>query len=340
MVTPVPIRRVKGTATTTHALVAAVASCMALVVAVTPAAAQEADAHAEARRQMFDAIAWADGPAQGRLGSVAEVRVPAGCRFTERNGAKAFMEATQNPPSGREQGVLLCTTGQEDAAAADSERSTWFVVYSYNPSGYVRDDEQGKLDADAILASLRDGTEAGNRERRSRGWEPLSLEGWVRPPFYDPATHNLTWSTQVRSASDGPSVNHSVRLLGRGGVMHADLVVSPEQLATTLGRFDQVVAGTTFSTGETYGEWREGDKVAEYGLTALVAGGAGAAAVKLGFFGKMWKVLLAIVIGAKKLVFVAVLGGLAWLKSLFKKRDSSVSASGGSPGASSAGPAV
>lgn len=95
-------------------------------------------------------------------------------------------------------------------------------------------------------------------------------------------THNLTWAVQANSGIEGPIVNHSVRLLGRGGMMHADLVTDPEQMATAMGAFNEVVSSHTFLPGRRYAEWVEGDKVAAYGLTALVAGGAGAVAMKTG----------------------------------------------------------
>jgi len=177
---------------------------------------------------------------------------------------------------------------------------------------------------------LREGQEAGNEERRRRGWDEIDIAGWARPPYYDSATHNLTWSTRIRSKSDptDETVNHSVRLLGRGGVMNADLVIDPKDLSTAVPTFDRIVAGYAYHPGSTYAEWREGDKVAEYGLTALIAGGAGAAAMKLGFFGKLWKVILAILIAGKKLVFVIVVAAVGVLRSLFgggKKSEKSES---------------
>ncbi len=62
---------------------------------------------------------------------------------------------------------------------------------------------------------------------------------------------------------------------------------------------------TQFNSGETYAEWKPGDKVAEYGLAGLIVGGAAAAAVKTGLFKGLWKILLvggaAILAGARKL---------------------------------------
>jgi uncharacterized membrane-anchored protein len=191
---------------------------------------------------------------------------------------------------------MLSPSGPDD--------QTWFVIFEFNPIGYVKDDEKGQLDANAILSSLKKGNERGNEERRKRGWATLDLLGWSTPPRYDPVTNNLTWA--IRASSEGSEViNHSVRLLGRKGVMDADLVLGPAQISSAVPEFDSLLAGFEFSQGNRYAEWVKGDKVAAYGLTALVAGGVGAAAVKSGALGKLWKLLA-----------VGVLAGLAGLKRI------------------------
>jgi uncharacterized membrane-anchored protein len=76
--------------------------------------------------------------------------------------------------------------------------------------------------------------------------------------------------------------------------------------------------GFTYVPGQTYGEFKPGDKIAEYGLAALVAGGAGVFAAKTGLFAKLWKFILA---------GLAAIG--AFLNKLFgfgKKTDANESA--------------
>jgi uncharacterized membrane-anchored protein len=127
----------------------------------------------------------------------------------------------------------------------------------------------------------------------------------VQKPYYDAATNNLTWSVDGKDQEEEHSINHSVRLLGRGGVMNVDLIADPGQMATAVPAFNAAMSGFTFKPGHRYSEWREGDKIASYGLTALVAGGVGAAAVKSGLIGKLWKLIvvgfLAIGAGIKRL---------------------------------------
>ncbi|HJU67898.1 MAG TPA: DUF2167 domain-containing protein [Gemmatimonadaceae bacterium] len=287
---------------------------LAVLASLTTASSLSAQSDDE-RRDIFNSIEWTDGPAEGRLGDVAHLAVPENCRFTGAKGAETFLELTENPTSGTEVGLLLCSTESADSSA-DPQR--WFVVYEYDASGYVKDDEKTQLDADKILSTLREGNAAGNRERRRRGWSELTLDGWIRPPYYDESTNNLTWATRVIADGD-TAANHSVRLLGRGGVMKVDLVTDPAGLTAVLPSFDGVVATTKFNPGNTYAEWRSGDKVAAYGLTALVAGGA---AVKLGLFGKLWKLILA----GGKAIIVGVVAALAWARSLFRRKKTQAEA--------------
>lgn len=238
-------------------------------------------------------IPWEVCPCEGALGTIATVEVPEGFQFVGPEGTKMVMEATENPVAGNELGVIL---KPGDAG--------WWAVFSFNDIGYVKDDEKDKLDAESILDGIREGNDSANDERRERGWQTLEILGWQRPPFYDTATNNLTWAIKAQSGtgSDSVSVNHSVRLLGRGGVMNADLVLGPDDLAGAVPEFDQILAGFSFNAGNRYAEFRAGDKVATYGLTALVAGGVGAAAMKSGLLAKFWK---AIVVGV-----IALLGAL------------------------------
>jgi uncharacterized membrane-anchored protein len=173
----------------------------------------------------------------------------------------------------------------------------WWAIFEYVEAGHVADEEKDKLDAAALMKSIREGNDEGNKERRKRGWEEMEIAGWAREPFYDPTTHNLTWAILARSPK-GESVNYSVRLLGREGYMSADLILSPEELQIAVASFDSLVAGYSYVAGKRYAEYRKGDKLAAYGLTALIAGGAGAVAMKTGLLAKFWKLIVFGVVAA------------------------------------------
>src|SRR5207253_5010090 len=167
-------------------------------------------------------------------------------------------------------------------------------------------------DADKLLQAIKRGTARGNQERVRNGKPPLEIVGWEQPPRYDPVTHNLEWA--IRATSEGrPLLNYNTRLLGRKGVMEVVLVVRPERFEATLPTFRTLLANYNFQTGQTYAEFRKGDKVAKIGLAALVVGGAAVGAAKLGLFA--W--LAVILKKGFKLVILAVAAVAAFFKKLF-----------------------
>lgn len=191
----------------------------------------------------------------------------------------------------------------------------WSVFFIFDEGGYVKDDDKDKLDADRLLESIKEGAARGNKERQRNGHPPIEVVGWELPPKYDPATHNLEWA--IRGVCEGrPVVNYNTRMLGRKGVMEAILVVAPERLPETLPAFRKVLAGYSYQAGQTYAEYRPGDKVAKYGLGALVVGGAAIGAAKLGLL--TWVAVL--FKKAWKLIIVAFAAGAAFFRKLFWRR--------------------
>jgi uncharacterized membrane-anchored protein len=238
------------------------------------------------------ALDWVEGPTTAKIGNHATIEVPEGFQFVGKPGAGKFMELLQNPSDGDELGVLLNTD------------QFWFVVFDFQAMGYVKDDERD-LDEKAILSSIREGTEASNTVRKERGWPTMQIVGWHTPPFYDAATNNLTWSIRG-SSDDEESINHSTRMLGRRGVMRANLVASPEEIDTAVASFNDMLTQFTFTSGNKYSEFIRGDKIAEYGLAGLVVGGTGVALVKSGLlqkFGKLIAVGVVALLGAIKKIW-------------------------------------
>jgi uncharacterized membrane-anchored protein len=249
-------------------------------------------------------IDWQDGPTVGKLGDLAEIKVPEGYRFAGADGTRKFLELTENPPSGAELGVLIPERKENEPS-----NGFWFVIFEFREIGHVKDDDRDKLNADALLKELQTNTEEGNKERAKRGWPPYNIDGWYKPPFYDVSTKNLTWATRghgIESGKEEKSVNYSVRILGRRGTMDVDLVLGPDIVSDVLPRFANVLAGFSFKSGHSYAEFRPGDKVAEYGLAALVAGGATAIALKTGLLAKFWKLIVALFVALSTMIKRAV----------------------------------
>lgn len=273
---------------------AAAFAVLALIATAGAAMAQDPAAPAEeAWPPVIPGVKWQVGPCRGALGKWSELEVPKDWSFTGASGARAFETAIQNPSSPNELGVVLPPRGEQ-----------WFAYFEYDDTGHVPDDEKADLDADDLLDILKKGNEAGNAERRRKGWPELHLVGWAEPPRYDDDLKVLVWATKATSGAD-TTINYDARLLGRTGVMRAGLVCSEAEFSSALPKFRTLCKSHAFVSGQRYAEYRSGDKVAEYGLAALVTGGVIAGAAKTGLLSKLWKFLvvgvLALIGGIKKL---------------------------------------
>ena len=251
-------------------------------------------------------IKWVPGPFKADLSDVASVQVEKNYLFADQAEARKIMELMGNRPSGRESGLIMPSGKDQD----------WFITFDYSPAGYVPDDEKDKIDEAAILETIRKGTEAGNEYRKEKGFKPLHVTGWFEKPHYDPRTNNLVWALEAQEEGGPKVVNYDVRLLGRRGYMSATLVTDPESLTIRKPDIDRVLTSFSYKAGSRYTEFIKGDKLAGYGLTALVASGAGVAAVKLGLLATLGKLLMK----AWKLVIAGFVALGAGLKRLFGRQ--------------------
>ncbi len=283
----------------------ALLSSLALGLSPLTLLAQQSDAPASGGASEDSAalrsLHWQQGPTQVTIAANSTLKVPAGYVFLDKADTDRFLELSHNLASGNE--VMLAP-----------EDLSWAAYLSFDESGYVKDDD--KIDAPALLKTMQEGQEAANAERRRRGWGELSIVGWATPPFYNRDTKRLEWATLLASNGE-QTANFATKILGRRGHTSVILVADLPGLPAAQRQLNTVLQGYEFNSGERYAEWRQGDKVAEYGLAALILGGAAAVATKKGlwavlgtFFAATWKFLAAGVVAA---------GG--WLRSLLKKKS-------------------
>jgi len=246
-------------------------------------------------REQLAQLKWMQPGATGHIGDKAEFKVKEGFTFLDGPDTDKFLQINGNPPRGGGSYTIAST------------KANWFGILSFAPEGYVKDDE--KIDADALLKALKEQNAAGNAEKKKQGYETLTMEGWFFPPRYDTENKRLEWGTRLRAENNTAVVNVSTKILGRSGYTNAVLVSSPETMEADLVEFKQALKNFEYVAGERYSEWRAGDKVAAYGLGALVLGGAAAVATSKGGL-KM--VLLA--------VAAAAAGLWAGIKKIFGSR--------------------
>ena len=269
---------------------------MASVVALSASAlAQDSENSRKVRE-----LPWQVEPAVGKIADKATVPLT-GLRFLDSGPTDTFMQLTGNLP--RQNSYLL---GRKDLA--------WFAVLDFVPEGYVKDDE--KIDADKLLAILKEGNEAGAQERKKRGLPSLVLDGWQLPPQYDADNKRLEWATVLHSDGGEKVVNYSTKLLARRGYTTAVLVSDPANFTSDVAEFKAALKTVQYVPGESYAEFKQGDKIAAYGLGALIVGGAAALATKKGF----WAVLAGLFGAFGKLILGAAVAILAAIGAIFKRK--------------------
>ncbi|MET0281156.1 MAG: DUF2167 domain-containing protein [Steroidobacteraceae bacterium] len=272
--------------------------------AAEPAAEAAAGAGQSAAEKAFyaelDKLQWVKGPTTVTVTGNAKLRIPEGYVYLDTANTDKYLELNQNLAGGTE--VLVAP-----------QDLSWSSYLSFEDDGYVKDDE--KIDPAALLKSLQQGAEEGNKERERRGWPALHVVDWAVPPAYNAANQRLEWATLLESAG-GRSANFSTKLLGRRGHTTVILASRPEDLAVARPALEAVLSGFEFNAGERYADWVPGDKVAEYGLAALVLGGAAAIATKKG----LWAVIGGFLIAKAKLIIGGLVALGAGFRRIFKKK--------------------
>ncbi|APW43832.1 DUF2167 domain-containing protein [Rhodoferax saidenbachensis] len=282
---------------------------LALACLVTSAAWAQALSKEESDKIWADATAASTtGPASITLSNQAKLALDKGQTFVPQPQAGKVLNAMGNP-------------GQDPALQGlvfPTDNAPWFMTIRYQDSGYVKDDDAKEWNADDLLKSYREGTEASNEERKKMGVAGIEILGWAQKPTYDSNTHRLAWamsSRDIGAPDNAPQgVNYNTYALGREGYFSMNLVTGLAELPTYKPQAHILLDALQFNDGKRYADFNSStDKVAEYGLAALVVG---VAAKKLGFFAM---IALFLAKFAKVIALAVVAFGSVALK-FFKKK--------------------
>jgi len=114
------------------------------------------------------------GPFTADLGTVASFKVPKGYRYIGKENIKRFNDLTKNLTAPNELGAIL--------PATDEDSGEWYIIFSYNDEGYVKDDEKDSLDAAALLKSMQEAEKEANQTRKKQSCRSCSsLAGKSNP---------------------------------------------------------------------------------------------------------------------------------------------------------------
>lgn len=194
----------------------------------------------------------------------------------------------------------------------------------WHDEGYVTDTQWNDVDSDKLLEQYRDATERSNKDRVANGRNALHVIGWLQKPEYDQATHTVSFALEL-SNGKANSANVKALHLGREGyasITWAGSMSVFQNSGNPPALLSTVLASYKFDQGHSYDDFKQGDKVAAYGIAGLVATALG---VK---FGKgLLAALLAFLIAGKKIAIpaVAVFGAgiVKFWRRLFGRRADS-----------------
>jgi uncharacterized membrane-anchored protein len=231
------------------------------------------------------------GPQNIPLAGQATLKLPEGFSFIPAPETRRLLESMGNSTDDSMLGMVMPLDPDAD----------WFIVVSYEAAGYIKDDDAKSWNADDLLSNIREGTAETNKDRKARGIPEMEVVGWIEKPQYDSATRQLVWSLESRDVGQATDqingINYNTLTLGREGYISMNLVTDVNAVESLKPTAKSLLADLSFDTGKRYSDFNAStDKVAEYGLAALVAG---VAAKKLGLLAliaasiaKFWKLAL------------------------------------------------
>lgn len=246
----------------------------------------------------------------------AVLDVPDSFRFIGPEDGKRFLEEGWGNPDGTGQiGILLPKDTDLFGDAA------WAVVISYQEDGYVSDKDASKIDYDKLLKEIQATTQKSNEQRVEMGFDRVTLVGWAAAPHYDSQSKKLYWAKELKfEQNEDNTLNYNVRILGRKGVLVMNAVSSMKQLPMVQERMEEVIAFANFKDGYRYSDFNPGvDKMAAYGIAALIGGKV---AAKAGLLAKLGGLLVAL----KKVIIVAFMAVIGLFAKLFKRRKATTPA--------------
>ncbi|WP_221801639.1 DUF2167 domain-containing protein [Oceanobacter mangrovi] len=184
---------------------------------------------------------------------------------------RVLVDAWGNPPGAPTLGMIF------PAGVTPFDDDAWGVTIEYQEDGYVSDEDANDIDYSSLLKDMQSDTRDESEQRVKAGYDPIELVGWASQPYYDKLTHKLHWAQEIRFGETGPdatnTLNYNIRVLGRQGVLVMNFIADMDQQFVIDQNLNAVLDMAEFDTGSQYADFNPDiDKVAAYGIGALVAG--------------------------------------------------------------------
>lgn len=186
-----------------------------------------------------------------RLGGVATLAVPENYRFLDAAQSRVLVERlwgnAENPNT---LGMLM------PERMSPLDKDCWGFVVSFEPSGYLDDQEAGKINYNRLLREMKEELKMDNMLRSSRGGGVITSMDWAFPPYYNKSDHSLHWARILHFEHRGqPVLNYELRLLGRRGALCFTAVGNASRLKQIREKLPEIAAAARFTNGNGYNDF-------------------------------------------------------------------------------------
>lgn len=153
-------------------------------------------------------------------------------------------------------------------------KSIQLVGNKFNNDGYVKLDDWKDLKPDDLIRQKKENANINNEKRREIGVDLVENVEWIEYPSLDYNSNSVSYSFKVSWSDGSQNMNKFLIILGRNGFSEFEIVstygIEEEfKAARELSYFLQ--NNFSYNPQFEYKDYKPGDKVAAYGIAALVA---------------------------------------------------------------------
>lgn len=225
----------------------------------------------EERMKAFEALEWLGPGVYSLTDSDSKIDLPKRSKILIGEQAKRARMLSGDTQTDNVEAVVESRKG----------KNTTFTIMKFYPEGYIPLDDWENLDASALLENIAENTEEANNEKKKQGLAPIHVVGWINPPTLDRETNTVYWSLEAQEEDDEDNFVNAVAIrLARNGYEEFTLITSKSNFLTGKDQLAPLLKAHSFDSGYRYEDHIPGDKIAEYGIAALVTASVGAKIAK------------------------------------------------------------
>ena len=199
---------------------------------------------------------------------LASLTVPQGYKYLNPEQSEYVMTELWGNPAAETLGMLF---PENDGPFSDS---TYAIDITYNPAGFINDDDADEIEYDELLEEMQKDTREESKMREKMGMEAVRLVGWASQPYYDASTKKLHWAKELQFGDyEENTLNYNLLALGRKGYLQMNFIAEMNQLERVKNDIPLIIPAINFEEGNRYSDFDPDlDEVAAIGIGGLIAG--------------------------------------------------------------------